>query len=52
MSFVAGDTGYGKVLSDINHEDENYWLDNSGKILARANTGSSAAKVQYSTVIE
>jgi hypothetical protein len=47
LSFAAGDADYGQLLSGIKHEDENYWLENSGKILARANGGSSAAKRMF-----
>jgi ubiquitin-protein ligase len=47
LSFAAGDADYGQLLSVVKHEDENYWLENSGKILARTNSGSSAAKRMF-----
>jgi hypothetical protein len=47
LSFAAGDADYGRLLSVTKHEDENYWLENSWKILARANSSSSAAKRMF-----
>jgi hypothetical protein len=47
LSFAAGDADYGSLLSGIKHEDENYWLANSGEMLVRANGGSSAAKRMF-----
>jgi len=47
LSFAAGDADYGQLLSGIKREDEDYWLENSGKILGEANSGSSAAKRMF-----
>ncbi|KAN0101979.1 Prion-inhibition and propagation domain containing protein [Hyaloscypha variabilis] len=47
LSFAAGDAHYGERLAPIKNQDENYWLDNSGRILGQANSGSSAAKRMF-----
>jgi ubiquitin-protein ligase len=47
LSFAAGDAEYGKLLSGIKHEDENIWLENSGKIVLQADGGSSASKRMF-----
>lgn len=47
LSFAEGDTHYGESLSSIKTEDENYWLQHSGKLIAHADSGSSAAKRMF-----
>lgn len=47
LSFAAGDAHYGERLAPIKKEDENYWLDHSGKIVGQAHSGSSAVKRMF-----
>lgn len=47
LSFKHGDAKYGEKLRDIKKEDEEYWLENSGKLLFKANNSSSAAKRMF-----
>ncbi|TVY73484.1 Ubiquitin-conjugating enzyme E2 [Lachnellula suecica] len=47
LSFAEGDAHYGERLASIKDEDETYWNNKSGSLLAHANAGSSAAKRMF-----
>ncbi len=47
LSFAAGDAHYGEQLRGFKSQDDEYWINHSGKILANANAGSSAAKRMF-----
>lgn len=47
LSFAASDAHCGEQLISIKEEDEDYWLNHSGHIFGRANSGSSSAKRMF-----
>lgn len=47
LSFALGDASYGNHLKDIKSQDEDHWLNNSGKLLVHAQSGTSAAKRMF-----
>ncbi|KAL5323474.1 hypothetical protein ACEPPN_008011 [Leptodophora sp. 'Broadleaf-Isolate-01'] len=47
LSFKMGDIHYGEQLRKTKEEDSDRWINNSGKIIAHANSGSSAAKRMF-----
>ncbi|KAH7395652.1 hypothetical protein BKA64DRAFT_63707 [Cadophora sp. MPI-SDFR-AT-0126] len=47
LTFQMGDIHYGEQLRTIKEEDTEHWANNSGKIVASVNSGSSAAKRMF-----
>ncbi|KAH6721435.1 hypothetical protein BKA61DRAFT_700023 [Leptodontidium sp. MPI-SDFR-AT-0119] len=47
LSFKMGDVHYGEQLHKTKEEDSDRWINNSGKIITHANSGSSAAKRMF-----
>ena len=47
LSFASGDASYGNHLKDIKSQDEDHWLNSSGKLLVHAQSGTSAAKRMF-----
>ena len=47
LTFQTGDGQYGEQLRMIKEEDTEHWTNNSGKIVAHVNSGTSAAKRMF-----